>query len=79
MQQKIIQVGNSIGIIIPQTLAKNSLKPGDVVNIEKDKSGEAYTFSKGKISTSSITPHFFSVLDRVNRQYGKALKEIAER
>lgn len=80
MIQKIIQIGNSIGVIIPKALSGNSLKPGERVIVEKDPSSETYTISKNKkIGISSITPHFFAVLDRVNNQYSKALKEIARK
>ena len=80
MQQKVIQIGNSIGVIIPQSLAKNSLKVGDIVMVEKDQASGMYIISKnGKSKTSSITPHFLSVVERVNKQYGQALKEIAQK
>ena len=80
MIQKIIQIGNSIGIIIPKALSGKNLKPGEKVIIDKDPSSETYTISKNKkTGISSITPHFFAVLDRVNNQYGKALREIAGR
>jgi len=79
MIQKIIQIGNSIGVIIPQTLAKNSLKPGDTVYIDKDQSSNMFIINKDKKNFSSITPHFLSVLDRVNKQYSKTFKELARR
>jgi len=80
MIQKIIQIGNSIGIIIPKALSGKNLKPGEKVIIDKDPSSETYTISKNKkTGILSITPHFFAVLDRVNSQYGKALREIAGR
>jgi antitoxin component of MazEF toxin-antitoxin module len=38
MIQKVIKIGNSIGIIIPQVLNKDvGLQPGDEVSIEKKK------------------------------------------
>ena len=80
MMQKIIQIGNSIGVIIPKVLSGNSLKAGEMVSVEKDQASQTYTISKNKkTGISSITPHFFAVLDRVNHQYGKALREIAGR
>lgn len=80
MMQKIIQIGNSIGVIIPKALSGNQLKPGERVIVEKDPASQTYTISKNKrTGISSITPHFFRVLDRVNNQYGKALREIAGR
>lgn len=80
MMQKIIQIGNSIGIIIPKALSGDHLKPGEKVIVEKDPASETYIISKNKrAGISSITPHFFGVLDRINKQYGKALREIAGR
>lgn len=79
MIQKIIQIGNSIGVIIPQILAKNSLKAGDTVYIDKDQSSNTFTINKDRKKSSSITPHFLSVLDRVNKQYSKTFKELAKR
>lgn len=79
MIQKIIQIGNSIGIIIPQILAKNSLKAGDIVYVEKDQTSNTFIINKDKKKFSSITPHFLSVLDRVNKQYSKTFKELAKR
>ena len=79
MEQKVIQIGNSIGVIIPQVLAKNKLKPGDIVRVEKDPASNTFFISKDKKDAiSSITPHFLAVLDRVNKQYGRALRAIAK-
>jgi hypothetical protein len=80
MMQKIIRIGNSVGVIIPKVLNGNHLRLGEMVNVEKDLASGTYTISKNKKSgISSITPHFFAILDRVNSQYGKALREIAGR
>lgn len=80
MQQKIIQIGNSIGVIIPQALAKNNLNPGDTVMIERDEASGAVIISKDtQARLSSITPHFLSVVERINKQYTAALKEIAQK
>ena len=79
MEQRVIQIGNSIGVIIPQVLAKNKLKLGDIVRVEKDPASNTFFISKDKKDTiSSITPHFLAVLDRVNKQYGRALRAIAK-
>lgn len=82
MVQKIIQIGNSTGIIIPKNLM-NSLgfKPGVEVSIEEDTQHKTLTVSKKgvKIARTSITPYFLNILDKVNKQYGKALKELAQK
>lgn len=80
MFQNIIKIGNSIGVIIPKTLAGKSLKPGDKVFMEKDSASGTFLIHKnGKGTISSITPHFLQVLERVNKQYSKAFEAIAKR
>lgn len=80
MLQSIIKIGNSIGVIIPKALAGKSLKPGDKVFVEKDSASSTFLIHKnGKRTVSSITPYFLQVLDRVNKQYGKAFGAIAKR
>lgn len=78
MQQKVVQIGNSIGVILPQVLAKNTLKAGDIVEVDKDQASGTFMISKNKRgAVSSLTPHFMEVIERVNKQYGAALKELA--
>ncbi|MBI2641280.1 AbrB/MazE/SpoVT family DNA-binding domain-containing protein [Candidatus Roizmanbacteria bacterium] len=81
MAQKIIKVGNSAAIIIPKTLLQEvGLNIGNSVVVEKDITNQAFTISKkGSISTSSITPRFLAIVDRVNKRYGPALKELAQK
>ncbi len=82
MEQKIIQIGNSTGIIIPKNLLDEAgLKPGSQVIIEKNSDGTLVIVDKNKVKTrkSSVTPEFVDLLSRVNKQYGNALKEIAQK
>lgn len=81
MTQKIIKVGNSAALIIPKTLLQEvGLNIGNKVVIEKDPAGQAFTISKkGTSHTSSITPQFLAIVDRVNKRYGPALKELAQK
>ena len=82
MTQKIIQIGNSTGIIIPKALLeKLGLKPGEEVVVEENTTMKAVTITKKgqKATLSSITPEFLAILDKVNKNYGAALKELAER
>ena len=81
MTQKIIKVGNSAAVIIPKTLLQEvGLNIGNKVVIEKDQINQAFTISK-KTSNfpSSITPRFLAIVDRVNKKYGPALKQLAQK
>lgn len=80
MIQKIIQIGNSTGIIIPkQILDSLDLKPGNEVLVEKDTTEDILTISKSGQNKKkvSVNPAFFSLLEKVNKNYGAALKELA--
>lgn len=80
MAQKIIQIGNSTGIIIPKALLdKLDLKPGEEVQVEEDTTMKALTITKKgqKAKSISVTPDFLAILDKVNKNYGTALKELA--
>ena len=81
MQQKIIQLGNSTGIIIPKSvLDQIGLETGTEVELQKDITNKSLTIVKaGTHDTSSITNHFLKILEKVNTQYGSALKELAEK
>lgn len=80
MQQKVIQIGNSSGIIVPKELmAEIGIKTGSIIELEKDAGGQGFFVSKQgkKMTRSSITPHFLSVVEKVNKQYSSALKALA--
>jgi len=82
MTQKIIQIGNSTGIIIPKSLLDSlGLKAGSEVNVETDKDTRSLIIQiKGAaLKNASINTHFLKILDRVNLQYGHALRELAEK
>lgn len=80
MQQKVIQIGNSIGIIIPQSLARNTLKPGDIVHVDKDPVNNTLFINKQETGgSSSITPEFLSWLHKFNKKYKNALTELAKK
>ncbi len=81
MEQKIIQIGNSTGIIIPKALLNQiGLETGQVVLIEQDPTTNTLIIvKKGAKTKRSVTPEFMDILDRVNKQYGSALKELAQR
>lgn len=80
MDQTVIPIGNSYGIIIPkQLMNQTGIKPGSVLTLQKDPNGNTVLMTQnGKIKTS-ITPDFLHSVDSVNKKYGKAFKDLAER
>ncbi len=81
MEQTIIQIGNSYGIIIPkQILNSSGLKPGNKVIVQNDLNGKSIILSQNKNGlTSSITPDFLKILENINKKYGLAFKKLANR
>lgn len=82
MTQKIIQIGNSTGIIIPKALLDSlGLQPGSEVTVETDAETNALIIQNSKSikKTSSVTAHFLSVLEKVNKEYSNALRELAQK
>lgn len=80
MNQTVIPIGNSYGIIIPKQLMNQAgIKPGMVLTLQKDPNGNTVLVRQnGKIKTS-ITPDFLHAVDSVNKKYGKAFKDLAKR
>ena len=79
MEQKIVQIGNSAGIVIPKTILNNAgLKVGSKVIVQKDPNGTTIILTQGNKSViSSISPDFVEAVKKVNQKYGKALKDLA--
>ncbi len=82
MQQKIIQIGNSTGVILPKVLLEEmGLEAGEEVIIEQDPTDNSLRIVKkgSKSLRSSISPKFMEILEKVNKNYGSALKELAQK
>ena len=79
INQTIVRIGNSVGVIIPKSLQENDrLKPGDKVSVDRDKISGSFVVSKnGSKKQSSITPEFVRILENINKRYGKALQDLA--
>jgi len=79
MEQTIIQIGNSTGVIIPSELKKKAgLKKGSKVTLTLTSNNEV-VIQKGTGKKNSITPEFLDWLEAFNKEYGPALKELAEK
>jgi putative addiction module antidote len=80
MAQKIISIGNSVGLIIPKSLLeKADLTSGSEVDVEVSPQGKGLVIIKKGDKRNSIDPHFLEVLKRINEKYGSALKELANK
>lgn len=82
MEQTLVRVGNSVGVILPKTVREQvGFKPGDKILVEPDKNGHSLILhKKGKAErTTTITPEFYNWLERFNKRYGKALQELARK
>lgn len=82
MTQKIIQIGNSTGVIIPKSLLiEIGLTQGSQVIIEKDPLTKSLSIRKKgeKSNRSSLSPRFLQLLDEVNTEYGSVLQELASK
>ena len=82
MQQTIIKIGNSSGIILPKELmAQVGLKTGSKVQLEQALNGQGFSVVKGgkNVAHSSITPYFLNIVEKVNKRYSSALKSLANK
>lgn len=80
MNQTVIPIGNSYGIIIPkQLMSQVGIKPGSVLTVQKDPNGNTLLLSQNGKIKSSITPDFLRALDNINNQYGEAFKDLAQK
>jgi putative addiction module antidote len=82
MEQNIVQIGNSTGIIIPKSLLKElDLELGDTVELVKDPITNSLIVEKkgAEKKYPAVTPEFLQILERINKRYGKALKSLANK
>ena len=79
-KHKIIQVGNSAAVTIPQPfLKKAGWKVGDEIYVEADPQENMLTLRDSNETTykSGITPEFKDWLDSFTKKHAKLLKELA--
>ncbi len=78
MTQKVIKIGNSLGVTIP-TRVKDSLdiREGDEVLVEESPYDSSVIVRKEGENFSSITPKFMEIVKNVNNRYKEALQRLA--
>lgn len=81
MKQKIIKVGNSAAVTIPQEfLKKSGWRIGEKVEVESDSDmGVMVIRDQESTYNTTITPEFKSWLDEISTKYESAIKELAQR
>lgn len=79
MKQKIIKIGNSAGIILPQEIKKElGIKLGDSVAIGVQNSSMVITPIKEK-HDDDVDPKFAKMVDEFINDHEDVLKELANR
>ena len=81
MTQTIIKIGNSEGLTLPKELRKKvGLKKGAKVDVSIDINNNILITKQGKKKkVSPITPEFLSWMKKFSKEYGPALKELANK
>lgn len=82
MEQKVIQIGNSIGAVIPQLLNQDTVvQPGDVLKVERK--GDQFILSpvkkKKKNLAYGVNAKFMKMVDEFINEHEDVLKELAHR
>ncbi len=81
-KQKLYKNGNSVAVTIPkQYLKESNLRDGTEVHVTRDQdTGAIIVVSKRDSKPKqTITPRFLEIVEKVNKQYAHALKELAEK
>ena len=80
MEQKVIQVGNSLGLIIPKHIVKElKLRLGQVLHLDLYVEEETLTLRVNKNKAKGITPEFIKFLDEFQKEHAYVLSKLAEK
>lgn len=81
MELTAIPIGNSAGVIIPAKLRSQvGLQVGGKVFASVGSNGNSLILSVGKKNvTSSITPDFLEVVNRINKRYYSLFTSLAKK
>ena len=79
MVQKLIQIGNSVGLIIPQVFRNEAgLKPGDEVEVKLK--GDDVVLSKSKKNLiGGVNAKFMEMVEEFIEEHEDVLKKLAHR
>lgn len=80
MEQKVIQVGNSFGLIIPKHIVKElNLRLGQTLHLDLYVEEETLALRVNKNKAKGITPEFIKFLDEFQKEHAYALSKLAEK
>lgn len=81
MIQKVIQIGNSLGVIIPQALNKQlGLRPGDELIVKQEDNTVVLSPKKAREKLSGgVDAKFMKTVDDFIEEHEDVLKELANR
>ena len=80
MLQKVIKIGNSIGITLPKKfVTQNKIKPGNQISLTQTNGGLTLTTRLPKETSYQQIPdqQFQELIKEVETRYGPALDELA--
>lgn len=79
MMQKLIQIGNSVGVIIPQVFRSEAgLRPGDEVEVKLKGNDVVLSKSKKELA-GGVNAKFMKIVDEFITEHEDVLKELAKR
>lgn len=79
MQQSVIQIGNSVGVILPKNVREEvGLKVGDRVVVEKKENKIVLSPTKKKFLTG-VDVKFMKMVDDFATEHQDVLEELAKR
>lgn len=83
MEQKVIQVGNSLAITLPSSFVNDKkIKAGQKILVRQDLGADVLVVAtSGSLSgkASGITPDFLDWLEKFNKKYKIPLTELAKK
>lgn len=78
MEQTVINIGNSAGIIIPQKILKSAgIKPGDKVMVEEK--GRKISITPAKKIAGGVDAKFMKMVDEFIEEHKDVLQALSER
>ncbi len=80
MEQKVIKVGNSFGILLPKYIVKRlGIKLGQKLYVDVYEHEKSVVLRINKNLANGITPEFIKYLEEFSNRYAPALRELAKR
>lgn len=80
MQQKVIKIGNSLGITLPSSYVKTrKIKAGQNIYVDSNSEADLVQLRTTSTSPSAITPEFYDWLKKFNAKYKNAMTELAKK